>query len=105
MCDFIGATHFTRAAEGIVVDIGGGSTELVFFSDNQAQEAISIPYGSLNMFTKHVTKLFPKKKEVHEIQSLVKKELNDLKPWSGNNAILGVGGTSRAVCKLSYNFV
>ncbi len=104
LCDFVGATHFTKASEGIVVDIGGGSTELVFFSDSQVEEAVSIPYGSLNMYTKHVTKLFPKKKEIHEIQSLVRKELEHISSWNGNRVILGVGGTSRAVCKLYNDF-
>ncbi len=51
--DFIGATYHNNLDDGILIDIGGGSTELVFFADRKVKEAVSIPIGSLNMFNKY----------------------------------------------------
>ena len=100
--DFIGASHLTSSRDGIVVDIGGGSTEIVFYSDGIIEKALSLPFGSLNLYSKKVAKLFPKKEEVHDIRKLIKDSLDKLAITKDNQTILGVGGTNRAVCKL-YN--
>lgn len=102
MFDFVGATFFTKAAEGLITDIGGGSTELVFYSGETVSKAVSIPIGSLKLYTEKVKKFFPKKNEVDEIRKCVKEELKKLQIKRQEKVIVGVGGTNRAVCKL-YN--
>jgi exopolyphosphatase/guanosine-5'-triphosphate,3'-diphosphate pyrophosphatase len=102
--DFIGASYLTASRDGMVVDIGGGSTELVFYSDGIINNALSLPFGSLNLYSKKVAKLFPKKDEVHEIRKLIKDSLDKLGITIDNQKILGVGGTNRAVCKLYNEF-
>ncbi len=103
--DFIGAKYCLDEAKGIVVDIGGGSTELVFFKNNEIEKAISIPIGSLNMYSKYVKKIVPKKKEMETIREMVREKLkeSDL-PTCVREVVLGVGGTNRATGKL-YNEV
>jgi exopolyphosphatase/guanosine-5'-triphosphate,3'-diphosphate pyrophosphatase len=103
--DFIGAKYCLDEADGIVVDIGGGSTELVFFKNNEIEKAISIPIGSLNMYSKYVKKIVPKKKEMETIREIVREKLkeSDL-PTGVRDVVLGVGGTNRATGKL-YNEV
>ena len=44
--DFIGASHAVEVTDGLLVDIGGGSTELVPYKKGKIKEAISIPLGS-----------------------------------------------------------
>ena len=51
--DFIGATQFLSVQDGVLVDIGGGSTEIVLFADGRISNLTSIPMGSLNMYTKY----------------------------------------------------
>lgn len=102
--DFIGASHLSSPRDGMVVDIGGGSTELVFYSGVNIKKALSLPFGSLNLYSKKVEKLFPKKDEVHEIRKLIKDSLDKLGITINNQTILGVGGTNRAVCKLYNEF-
>lgn len=99
--DFKGATYNTTQDSGMVVDIGGGSTELVCFNDQKAEHAISIPLGSLSMFSKHVNDLFPAVEEQAHIRSHVHEELEKLNIKEQKH-VLGVGGTIRACMKL-YN--
>ena len=100
--DFIGATKAVNSDNGILVDIGGGSTELVPFIDKKIQAATSMPIGSLNLYVKYVKKIIPKKDERETIKQAVLENLNtlDLKKQTYQN-ICGVGGTIRAAAKLS----
>lgn len=100
-CDFVGATYCLNAKSGVVVDIGGGSTEMVTFDSDSIEKAVSVPIGSLNMFTMFVDKIFPKNSESMKIRNAVKNELNKVNRCE-KQTVLGVGGTNRAVCKL-YN--
>lgn len=99
--DFIGASYYMASDDGMVVDIGGGSTELVCFQRKEAGKAVSVPIGSLNMFSRVVHGLFPEKEEEMEIRRRMEKELSQL-DIERQKLILGVGGTNRACLKL-YN--
>lgn len=103
MYDFKGATYRTQVKEGMVVDIGGGSTELVPFKESDIEKAVSIPMGSLNLFSKYVGDLFPNKAEEQTIRDCVKKELERL-DIGKEKEILGVGGSNRACLKLYNDF-
>lgn len=101
MYDFQGATYCCDSESGLVVDIGGGSTELVCFDNHRVEDANSIPVGSLNCFSKFVDGLFPTEEEEEDIRAFVRKHLDKLKIGK-QKIILGVGGTNRACMKL-YN--
>ncbi|MEH6944888.1 Ppx/GppA phosphatase family protein [Bacillus sp. JJ722] len=101
--DFIGATYALQVTNGMMVDIGGGSTELAFYKEAQITQAISLPIGSLSLFSKHVSKLFPKKKEKKAMIEEILVELTKL-GLEGQQVIptiCGVGGTIRATRKLN----
>lgn len=99
--DFKGATHNVVAKHGIVVDIGGGSTEIVCFNEGNVESATSLPIGSLNTFSKYVSELFPTDDEEKKIRQQVKKQLEQLSVTK-HSFMLGVGGSTRACMKL-YN--
>ncbi|MFZ7120094.1 MAG: phosphatase [Eubacteriaceae bacterium] len=101
--DFIGATKVVNVKDGVLIDIGGGSTELVAFEDGKIIHALSIPIGSLKLYKRYVSHLFPKKKEMKKIKKMVYYELDkikkmDIKPYK---IICGVGGSVRAARKLN----
>ena len=58
--DFEGAAHAQKLKDGIMVDIGGGSTEVVAFADGKITDAVSLEFGSLSMYKTYVSRLFPK---------------------------------------------
>lgn len=104
--DFNGATHNVNMKNGILVDIGGGSTELVSYSDSEMITPLSIPLGSLSMYSKYVKKIMPLKPERKAIKKAVLRELDKAQgiEHCKYNIICGVGGTIRACLKLN-NFI
>ena len=104
--DFVGAARTVDLQTGLLVDIGGGSTELVFYKDMEIQHAVSLPIGSLSMYTKYVSRLFPTKKERKAIENCVEDMLDryEVSNLGDCPSVCGVGGTIRAVDKLNSYF-
>ena len=96
--DFIGAAHSINLDEGVLLDIGGGSTEILVYERGQIQNAVSLPFGSLSMFTNYVSRLFPTKKEKKEIEAAVMKEVGKIKFLQNKrfDTMVGIGGSIRA---------
>jgi exopolyphosphatase/guanosine-5'-triphosphate,3'-diphosphate pyrophosphatase len=104
--DYFGATLKIPLSDGILVDIGGGSTELVFFRNGKIEKVLSMPIGSLNLCAKYVSNLMPDKNEMKNIKKVVHDELKKIEAVeliSEARIICGIGGTVRATCKLSNN--
>lgn len=99
---FLGATVGGGApATDLLADIGGGSTELVSYEKGSITSECSLPMGSLSLFTKHVSGLFPTRDERHAMRDQVEAELERAKTAGVRSAHLtGVGGTIRAAAKL-----
>ena len=80
--DFIGAARSMSLERGILIDIGGGSTELLVYEKGKIQNSVSFPLGSLSMYSSCVSGLFPKKKEKKEIISRTEEFIKSVK-WLG----------------------
>ena len=94
--DFAGAMLDAKTAEGLVTDIGGGSCELVRFSECRSEKAVSLPLGSLKLYTSFVKELFPTQQEEILIRREVLRALQAADPEAGNcKTVLGVGGSLR----------
>lgn len=104
--DFIGAARTVDLKSGILIDIGGGSTELVLYNNMKIQNSISLPIGSLSMYTAYVKHLFPTKKERKKIEACVKEMLEryEVDKWGDCPYACGVGGTVRNVDRLNSYF-
>ena len=101
--DFIGASHAVEVKDGLLVDIGGGSTELVPYKDGKMKQAISLPLGSLNTHDKFVTGILPTKADRKAIKEAIKAEIAKYPELKKGKypIICGVGGTCRAANKLN----
>ncbi len=105
--DFLGAAIESNIKKGLLVDIGGGSTELVAYKDGGIISAVSIPKGSLNSYNKYVKGILPTKEERKAIKKDFVGKLDGLRAFEGSNKyklICGVGGTVRAALKLDKLF-
>ncbi len=102
--DFFGATYSSALTSGLLVDIGGGSTEIVSFENGRIEDTVSFPMGSLNSYNRHVSGLFPTEKEERAIVSEALGHLSQIKwlPPHFTADICGVGGSIRGTFKL-YN--
>ena len=101
LLDYRGARMTLGGGDGLLVDIGGGSTELVGFRSGKVEFAASMPVGSLNLFKRHVSALLPTQEELREIRQTVRGELEHQKlPDFQTDRMCGIGGTARNTCKL-----
>ncbi|OHW62584.1 guanosine-5'-triphosphate,3'-diphosphate pyrophosphatase [Andreesenia angusta] len=100
--DYYGTINSTSITEGLFVDIGGCSTELIHVKDRLLVNSISLPIGSLN-----ITDMFNIKDSLSpelelEIQSYLE-DVYDSVPWLGdvqNIPLVGIGGTFRTIAKV-----
>lgn len=92
--DFIGATQSIVHADGILVDIGGGSTEIVSFAAHQMQGRWSLPLGSLAMRSGRVAGLLPTAGECAVLRDEVRRILGTVPAVCALRArhMIGMGG-------------
>ena len=106
---FIGANRLHGLSNGMLIDIGGGSTELVIYQAGKFQKAMSLSIGSLNAYQEYVGDLHPTKAEKKKIEQAVLTQLaqsNDQDFQQGVYELgCGVGGTVRAVSKLKQDLI
>lgn len=99
--DFTGAYLSSGLSSGLMVDMGGGSTELVLFNGEEILNSLSVPFGSLFLYKKYVSRIIPKKEEIRQIKLFVKKELGAIEWLKGcADDLCLIGGTSRAIARL-----
>lgn len=97
-----GAIESVELSSGLLIDLGGGSTEIVPFKKKEAKQVYSIKAGSLNLYKKFVEDFLPTKEERGSISDYYESLLADA-PVSipRSETICGVGGTFRAMAKLT----
>lgn len=108
MLDYHGAVRSMPGEEGLLVDVGGGSTELVFFKGGRAAAARSVSLGSLSLFNKCVGGIIPTAGELAAMKAEARKALAGVLPDSqGYSAqpMCGVGGTARGALALYRGMV
>ena len=102
--DYFGALRTIHVPDGLMVDIGGGSTELVLFQNREVVSSCSLPMGSLNLYTKFVGDIVPTGEELKAISRHADRLLDTVEFPEGvcvPSFLCGVGGTCRASCSLS----
>lgn len=101
--DYYGAVQSTEMDSGLLVDIGGGSTELVFYKEKEVVVTESLPIGSLNLYNRFVADIIPTADEMARIENDVASQLSSVRLPDYNfsfRQLCGVGGTARAAEKL-----
>ena len=102
---FFGSVSTIKGDDGILMDLGGGSVEIVFFKDRKIFEKYSLPIGFLKMFNDYVSDIIPNKEECKLIEERTYAELDKI-GLKNNEKIpfmCGVGGSIRAIKKLLVN--
>ncbi len=102
--NYIGASYCMDMKTGLFVDIGGGSSELVFYKDYQVVRAISLRFGSLSLYSKYVADILPTKKEIKKIRQVVKDKLDEIDVIEQYQTISGSGGAIRGSRKMNNKF-
>lgn len=95
---YLGVKEKYDVSSGLIVDIGGGSTEITSIDAGKTVYNNSIPLGSLNLFKKYSSGIFIPKKSIERAEKYVVKKFEPI--YSENlksDELYGVGGTIRAV--------
>jgi len=88
--------------DGIFIDLGGASTELITARDGKPVSTVSLPFGALKLYHAHISSLFPTAAEEDAIRRHVLAALEDYlagRTVSDEVAYL-TGGTAKAIVKL-----
>ncbi len=99
---FIGAIHGLPASDGILADIGGGSMEIVRFSERAMRWSVSLPLGSLRIANQfHLTDLADAG-DVHAAYEFVHATLAaaGVPRLSDGDVLVGSGGSVRLLSRL-----
>ena len=97
---FAGALNNVDISDGVMFDIGGGSTEVVAFTDREPVSMQSFDCGCLNLANRYIHKIFPNKEELAQIKKAVEEKLEKLECKRKAKRLCGVGGTIRAVLEI-----
>ena len=101
--DFIGATHNLQNDSGLLIDIGGGSTEIVTYRDRQIQYKTSLPIGSLSFASKYVKDVLPTMQECMDMHGEAEATIAAASDFISISEaeIVGIGGTFKGACALN----
>lgn len=104
--DYLGVMNTIDAPDCLVVDIGGASTELVWVSGRQIMESISLPFGSVTLSERFVSK-DPVQADIDRLRAFIIKEFKTVR-WlrkAKGLPVLGLGGIIRTIGKIDKNRV
>ncbi len=87
--------------EGVLIDVGGGSSEITVFENNTPLDDVSLPVGSLLMYEEYVSLMFPNEEEKEAIHQRVVEEIEKSGIEKYDQEIMfGIGGTVRVINKM-----
>ena len=104
---FYGAASDFPCSDGVMADVGGGSSEIISFSQKAPVAALSIPWGSLKIYNAFVRGVLPTQEEINSIQDTITdalKQNETLQKTKSKNLCI-VGGGVRASLKLCKEFL
>lgn len=99
---FIGAIHGLPVSDGLLADIGGGSTEIVQFNGRAMRSSVSLPLGSLRIANQFQLTDLPKAEDMHAAYEYVHATLSEagVPRLSPGEALVGSGGSARLLSRL-----
>lgn len=99
---FVGASLAQPMGNGLLVDMGGGSTELTLVSDYAAVQNLSMPVGSVSLYEQFVSQVIPTPDEQLALKASLRMSLSG--PLAGlaiaPETLFGIGGSIRAAAKI-----
>ena len=91
---------------GIVIDLGGGSCEVIDFVNKTVITSESMPIGSNSIYADYVSEMFPNGTEIKEIENRVLDELKKLSVTNDTQRhdLFGLGGSVKTIKKVLVYF-
>jgi len=99
---FVGAVYGIDVADGLSVDIGGGSMQLVRFQDRAPTYAWTFPFGALRLTDGFLPNDPPKNGDVRTLRKHIREALVEagIPRLAESEALVGTGGAIRNLAKI-----
>lgn len=101
--DYLGVVNTLPVVNGLLVDTGGASSELILVQNHQMKQVVSIPLGSVTLSQSYLESDVIKADSLFEAMTFVNSVFNDV--WwlreATNLPIIGLGGANRTLAKIN----
>lgn len=103
--DYWGVANSVVSEDGLIIDIGGGSVELIWMKDKKIKENVSLPFGALDLAYKFNTYETINEEQEMKLHTFIKEQYQQLSWLSeiGDIPLIGVGGTIRNIAKIDQS--
>jgi exopolyphosphatase/guanosine-5'-triphosphate,3'-diphosphate pyrophosphatase len=98
---YIGVVNTIDVTDGVIFDLGGGSTELTLVRGREPLKVASLPFGAVNLTELFATQDRIDDAKLENLRGFIMRQLEKL-PWllGVNLPLVGVGGTARNIAKM-----
>ncbi|WP_199615699.1 Ppx/GppA phosphatase family protein [Paenibacillus alkalitolerans] len=99
---FLGMINTIDISDGLLVDIGGGSTEVTLFRNRRLVKSVSFPFGAVNTMKRFGSNGEIEDEGAKAIRAMVDGAVAS-EPWIAETPglpLVGLGGTVRSLCKI-----
>jgi len=101
--DYLGVVNTLPMMNGLLVDTGGGSSELILVQNKQLKHVVSIPLGSVTLSQNYLESDVIHADSLFSAMTFVNNVFNDI--WwlreAMNLPIIGLGGANRTLAKIN----
>ena len=101
--DYLGVVNTLPMVNGLIVDTGGGSSELILVQNQQLKHVVSIPLGSVTLSQNYLEPDKVQAASLFSAMTFVNNVFNDI--WwlreAMNLPIIGLGGANRTLAKIN----
>ncbi len=98
---FLGATESCHVEDGLIADIGGGSTELILVKSGKVVQSESFAIGSLTAFVRFVHERPAEREQIELLRTYVRSIIREKFPEESSARVLyGIGGAARTAYEL-----
>lgn len=98
---YLGVINTLPYHSGIIFDLGGGSTELIYFHERKILESVSVPIGAVNTTAMFNTRSTINPATYNELTFFLRTRFSEY-AWlkQPKLPLIGVGGTARTIGKI-----
>lgn len=99
---FLGAVHSLPVEHGLVIDIGGGSMEVMQFAGRVAGRSWTLPLGAVRLTSQFLSSDQASQPELRALRDHLAQQISSagVHPLAAGGALVGTGGTIRNIAKM-----
>jgi exopolyphosphatase/guanosine-5'-triphosphate,3'-diphosphate pyrophosphatase len=98
---YLGVIDSITMKDGIIADIGGGSTEVTLFQDRELVQYHSFPFGAVSLNAEFTSTTHVSRMQVNKLRPFLSSNFQTVS-WlrDAKKPIIGIGGTARNLGKI-----